>query len=208
MAKTIDPRTLTLRPGTAVTPEERAALGLPEEAPEVPTLHRRAIREGSWQRYGDGTTGYWAYGSAVIDLPDGTIRLVSAHPRTHGRGADSPAEAVANWEQAIWRDVVAHDVWREREERWGRTIEAMAAGNRRGRIGDGWTLGEHHRPVIGEHVRIWAHGGYRTAIVVETTKGRGIVAGYATPSNPTDHHYTKTTQYAVATGARPMSMGS
>jgi hypothetical protein len=208
MTRSIDHRTLTLKAGTSVTAEERAALNLPEEAPEVPTLHARGMRVTSWQRYGDGTTGYTAHGGGVIDLPDGTIRLVSAYNRTRGRGPDSEAEAVAAWEQAIWRDAVAHDEWVDREARWGRTIEAMAAGNRRGRLGEGWTLADHHRPVIGEIVRHWAHGGYRAGVVVDVTKGRGVVIGYATPSNPNDHHYTKTTKYAVSTGIRPMALGS
>jgi hypothetical protein len=211
MAKNIDPRTLTLRSGTAVTAEERAALGLPAEAPEVPTLHGEPT-VGTYDRYGlpaghPERTGYYAYGAAHLDLPDGTVRFEHGSRRNSRTIHTSEASAVAAWEQAVWANAVASDTHREREERWGPTITAMAASNARKPLG-GWSLNLDRKAVVGETVLVWGFGGYRYAIVVETSKGRGIVAAYATPASPRDHRYTKTTKYAQHPGQVLLNQGS
>jgi hypothetical protein len=199
-----------------LTAEERAAFGWPEEPAGVDTIRTPATAVadtyGRWEKGPDGQyqhsapRGFYPRGPVTVETAEGGASV--EHLYLHRGGAlDTEEQAVEKGNRQALKQVAASRRHWEIADRWDAVATRMAAGNKRGRIGEGWTLEDHHRPIVGEHVRIWAHGGYRTAVVVETTKGRGVTVVYATPSSPLDVHQTKTTKYAVSTGARPISMG-
>ena len=194
---------------TALTREERATLGWPEEAAGVDTIRTPAKAREAYGRWRNGVhearRGFYPQGPVIVETAEGEYR--SEHLYGLRVLLDTEEEAIERGNKQALKQVAASRRARALHARWDRTVSAMAAGNKRGRIGRGFTLEDHHRPVEGEHVRVWAHGGYRTAIVVETTKGRGVTVAYATPSSPQDVHLTKTTKYAVSTDVRPMSLG-
>ena len=188
-----------------LTAEEREALGWPAEPAGVDTVRSLSGEPRQWSKYGSNEP-LWYYGSgrAVIETAEGGYFDTTVWRGTEAKTAE---EATEKARKAALRQAEHSRRFYRLSAQWDRTVEAMAASNKRGRLGEGWTLEDHHRPVIGEHVRIWAHGGFRTGIVVETTRGRGITVAYATPASPRDTHFTKTTKYAVSTGVRRMSQG-